>query len=69
MLEPHALYGCHAQSACPSVVFRVQPSNGALVVDADTVLDPLYAKRAALQIAIETAGVLMRVDQVVHHQT
>ena len=69
MREPHALYGCHAQSACPSVVYRVQPSNGALVVDADTVLDPLYVKRAALQIAIEAAGVLMRVDQVVHHQT
>jgi hypothetical protein len=71
--EPHALYGFSMNQASPCVVWRTQqsssatpPPNAPLQLDASSVLDPLYAKRAALQVAVEAAGALLRVDQVVH---
>jgi hypothetical protein len=71
--EPHALYGFSLNQATPCVVWRTQqsssttpPPNAPLQLDASSVLDPLYAKRAALQVAVEAAGALLRVDQVVH---
>ena len=81
VLEPHALYGVHPHHASPTVVFRTTPSSSSsdggrpqqqpqprqqLLLDSASVLDPLYVKRACLQMAIEAASALLRVDQIVH---
>jgi len=66
--EAGALYGFSLQRAEPAVVWRADATSALLHIDQQTVLDPLYAKKAALQVAIEAAGVLLRVDQIVRPQ-
>jgi chaperonin GroEL (HSP60 family) len=76
---PHRYWGWRHRRPLPVEVLRVAPSTGggdskgqkAVVGDCDdnTIMDLALVKRRALQQAVETAGVILRLDCLLAHTT